>query len=38
MDDLSQVGESVILQLSARYIQIKTVGKVHFALKGPAAP
>jgi hypothetical protein len=31
-------GESVILQLSAYYIQIKTVGKVHFALKGLAAP
>ena len=35
---MSQVGESVILQLSARYIQIKTVGKVNFALKGLAAP
>ena len=35
---MSQVGESVILQLPAYYIQIKTVGKVHFALKGLAAP
>ena len=38
MDDLSQVGKSVIVQLSVYYIQIKTVGKVNFALKGLAAP
>ena len=35
---MSQVGESVILQLSAYCIQIKTVGKVNLALKGLAAP
>ena len=37
MDDLAQVGESVFVPLSTRYIQIKTVGKVNFALKGLAA-
>ena len=37
MDELAQAGESVVLQVLARYIQIKTVGKVYFALKGLAA-
>jgi hypothetical protein len=37
MDELAQVGESVIVQPAARYIQVKTVGKVHCALKGLAA-
>jgi hypothetical protein len=31
-------GESVIVRLLAYYFQIKTVGKVNFALKGLAAP